>query len=94
MKLLYRAENLIDAHLVRHALEAADIDCFVSGQYSTGAIGELPVFGLVNVLVSDDEWEAAEAVIRPLIEALRETDGSDPLAEDAGLDWEGGPQYG
>lgn len=63
MKIAYRAENLIDAHLVKHALEAAGINCFVSGEYSTGGIGELPVFGLVSVLIDDsDEVEAADVI--------------------------------
>lgn len=94
MRVLYRAENLIDAHLIRHALEAAEIACFVSGQYSTGAIGELPVLGLVNVLVDDNDFEAAETVIRPLVEALSETTAADAPAEDEDLDWDGGAQFG
>ena len=70
MRIAYRADNLIDAHLVKHALEAADIACFVSGEYSTGGIGELPVFGLVSVLVDDRDEAQAASVIATLTAQL------------------------
>jgi hypothetical protein len=70
MRIAYRAENLIDAHLVKHALEAANIRCFVSGEYSTGGIGELPVFGLVSVLVDDGDEAQAASVIATLAAQL------------------------
>ena len=59
MKIVYRAENIIDANLVKNALEHDDIPAFVSGQYLTGAIGELPPMSLVNVMVSEIDWERA-----------------------------------
>lgn len=62
MKIVYRAENIIDANLVKNALEHDDIPAFVSGQYLTGAIGELPPMSLVNVMVAEIDWERACAV--------------------------------
>ncbi|HEX3896466.1 MAG TPA: DUF2007 domain-containing protein [Rudaea sp.] len=59
MKIVYRAENIIDANLVKNALEHDNIPAFVSGQYLTGAIGELPPMSLVNVMVSEIDWEQA-----------------------------------
>lgn len=59
MRIVYRAENIIDAHLVRNVLEGAGIPAHVSGEYLTGAMGELPVMGLVNVLVAGHDWLAA-----------------------------------
>ena len=81
MKIVYQAENIIDANLVKNALEHAGIASFVSGQYLTGAAGELPVMGLVNVMVSEIDWPQA----RPIAERVdvdlserREHFGSDP----------------
>jgi hypothetical protein len=59
MRIVYRAENIIDAHLVRNVLEGAGIPAHVSGEYLTGAMGELPVMGLVTVLVAEHDWPAA-----------------------------------
>lgn len=59
MRIVYRAENIIDAHLVRNVLEGAGIPAHVSGEYLTGAMGELPVMGLVSVLVAEHDWLAA-----------------------------------
>ena len=62
MKIVYRAENIIDANLVKNALEAEDIPAFVSGYYLTGAIGDLPPMALVNVMVSEIDIERARTV--------------------------------
>ena len=62
MKIVYRAENIIDANLVKNALEAENIPAFVSGYYLTGAIGDLPPMSLVNVMVSEIDLERARAV--------------------------------
>ena len=72
MKIVYRAENIFDAHLVKHALEDAGIFAFVNGQYLTGAIGELPVADLVNVMVAEHDSELAETVVRDVDAALSE----------------------
>ena len=53
MRVVYEAENLIDAHLVKGMLEGAEIPVFVRGEYLTGALGDLPTMGLVAVCVSD-----------------------------------------
>jgi hypothetical protein len=68
MKTIYRAENIVDAHLVRNALESVGILAHVAGEYLTGAIGELPAMGLVAVMVADHDVERA-AVIAAEIDA-------------------------
>ncbi|HET7843657.1 MAG TPA: DUF2007 domain-containing protein [Xanthomonadales bacterium] len=75
MRAVYQAENILDAHLVRGALEAQGLRAFVTGEFLTGAAGQLPAAGLVAVLVADDEFAAAEQVVAE-IEAAR-------LADDA-----------
>ncbi len=64
MRIAYRAETLIDAHLVKDALERADIPAFVAGEYLTGAVGNLPALDYVAVLVPEASLPAAEAVVR------------------------------
>ena len=62
MEIVYQAENIIDANLVKNALEHEGILAFVSGQYLTGAAGELPVIALVNVMVAASDWPRARAI--------------------------------
>ena len=66
MRTVYEAQNLIDAHLVKHALEAEGIPTFVRGESLTGGIGELGVFGLVAVMVPEDAWPQARDCVESL----------------------------
>lgn len=77
MRSVYEAANLIDAHLVRQALEAEGIPAFVRGEALTGGIGELGVFGLVGVMVPEAAWPQA----REVVAALRLGEAA-PLAQD------------
>ena len=75
MRTVYEAANLIDAHLVRQALEADGIPAFVRGEALTGGMGELGVFGLLAVMVPQAAWPEARALVEAL--ALGGTDGAD-----------------
>jgi len=81
MRDVYLAENLIDAHLVKHALEAEGIPAFVRGEALTGGIGELGVFGLVGVMVPDVAWPQA----RDIVDALQLGEHPLPLEDEDGL---------
>ena len=72
MKIVYRAENIIDANLVKGALEAEGMQAFVSGEYLTGAAGELPCWNLVAVMVAGHDVDRALPVVRAIDAALRE----------------------
>ena len=76
MRIAYDAANLIDAHLVRHALEQAGILVFIRGEALLGGLGELPAYGLVSVAVPDSAWEQARGIVEEL--GL----GSGPAEED------------
>ena len=81
MKVVYEAANLIDAHLVRHALEAAEIPVFLRGEQLLGGMGELPLFGLIAVCVPDVAWPQARDIVASLpLNQAPET------AEDEGFD--------
>ncbi|MGH8081156.1 MAG: DUF2007 domain-containing protein [Lysobacter sp.] len=77
MKVVYEAAHLIDAHLVRHALEDADIPVFLRGEALLGGIGELPAFGAVQVCVPEAAWPRA----REVVEALSLGSPPDPADE-------------
>lgn len=72
MQIVYRAENIIDANLVKNALAHEGIDAFVSGEYLTGAVGELPVWNLVSVMVSDHDVERAMPIAQAIDADLSE----------------------
>ncbi len=66
MRTVYEAANLIDAHLVRHALEGLGIPVFLAGEALAGAMGELPLFGLIRVQVPDVAWPRAREEVEAL----------------------------
>ncbi|MCW8808602.1 MAG: DUF2007 domain-containing protein [Rhodanobacter sp.] len=72
MRIVYRAVSLIDAHLVKHALESEQIPVFISGEYLTGAVGQLPAMDYIAVMVPESAVEAAEAVVQVLEAQLAE----------------------
>ena len=72
MRIVYRAQNLIDAHLVKDALESADVPAFISGEYLTGGVGQLPALDYVAVLVPESSVELAESIVREIDHALAE----------------------
>lgn len=72
MKIVYRAENIVDANLLKAALAAEDIVAFVSGEYLVGAVGELPARDLVVVMVADADIERAAPVAQAIDAGLRQ----------------------
>ena len=72
MRIVYRAQNLIDAHLVKDALESAEVPAFIAGEYLTGGVGQLPALDYVAVLVPEGSLGAAEPIVREIDQALAE----------------------
>lgn len=68
MRIVYHAEHLIDAHLVKGLLEGEGIPAFVPGEYLVGGMGELPVLGLVAVAVPESAWARARELILAEVE--------------------------
>ncbi|HDS1137403.1 TPA: DUF2007 domain-containing protein [Stenotrophomonas maltophilia] len=66
MHIVYKADNLFDAHLVKHALENAGIPAFVFGEQLLGGMGELPLFGVLRVGIPDAARPQAEDIIAAL----------------------------
>ncbi|MDC8011273.1 DUF2007 domain-containing protein [Tahibacter soli] len=82
MRIVYQAENIVDAHLVKNALEGAGIRAFVAGEYLTGGAGLLPAMDLVAVMVDDADIETAGPIVADIDAALREN-RANPNAFDA-----------
>jgi hypothetical protein len=80
VKIVYRAENIIDANLVKAALADAGITAFVSGEYLTGGIGQLPALDLVTVMVAESDVERAAPIAEGIDSELRERRGHVPSA--------------
>lgn len=78
MKIVYRAENIIDANLVKAALADAGIRAFVSGEYLTGGVGQLPALDLVTVMVAETDFELAAPIAESIDATLRERRGEAP----------------
>ena len=63
METVFHASLALDAHLVRDLLERADIPARIEGEYLQGAGGELPLGGLVRVVVAPEHATEAREVI-------------------------------
>lgn len=63
MHIVYRAENLFDAHLVKDALEAGGIPAFIAGEYLTGAVGQLPAMDYIAVMVPEAALADGQAIV-------------------------------
>lgn len=61
---VFEAANNIEAHILLGLLRSEGIDGRIEGEYLTGGIGELPVMGLVRILVPEHQVTRALAIIR------------------------------
>ncbi len=83
MRIIYRAASIIDANLVKAALDHEGIPAFVNGEYLTGGMGQLPMSDLINVMVADLDVERAQPIADAIDAALIEAAASDA---DPGVD--------
>ncbi|WP_394408092.1 DUF2007 domain-containing protein [Roseateles sp. BYS78W] len=63
MKTLYEAASAIEAHMLVDLLAQEGIDAHIQGEALQGAMGEIPANGLVRLLVEEESFPAARAVI-------------------------------
>ena len=64
MKKIYDATSGLEANLLKNILQLEGIAAHINGEYLQGAAGELPVMGLVSVLVDEDDVWRAEKIVR------------------------------
>jgi hypothetical protein len=78
MKSVYEAGHSVDAHMILHLLEQVGLKACVQGEYLLGAIGELPVNGLVRVMVNDEDYQEAREIIEAWESGEIESGSEDP----------------
>lgn len=71
MRVVYHAEGIVDAHLVKDALEQAGVPCFINGESLIGGVGQLPARDFLTVSVPDVFLEAAAPVVREITAMLQ-----------------------
>jgi len=71
VRTVYHAEGIVDAHLVKDALESAGIPAFVNGEYLIGGMGQLPARDFMTVSVPDIYADDAGPVVHEITEMLR-----------------------
>ncbi len=69
MKLLYKAADITEAHIIKGLLESHGITAHVGGFYLQGAVGDIPARDYVNVHVLDEDVPLAAEIIAKYEEA-------------------------
>jgi hypothetical protein len=54
MQLVFRAGNILEAHIVAGLLQSHGIDSHVGGHYLQGAVGDLPDSDFAHVFVDEE----------------------------------------
>ena len=63
MKIIYKARDIIEAHIVAGMLNANGIETHVGGYYLQGGVGDAAVFDFANVQIADEDVAAALPLI-------------------------------
>ena len=63
MPIVFNANTALEAHLVAELLRRSHIEARIDGEYLAGGIGDLPVTGLVRVVVAEQDLELAKSII-------------------------------
>lgn len=63
MQTVYAASHSLEAHMILNLLESQGVSAKIEGEYLQGGAGELPVAGLVRVVVAEKDYEAAREIV-------------------------------
>ena len=63
MQIVYRAQDISEAHIVAGMLQSNGVEAHVGGYYLQGAIGDIDVSGFANVHVRDEDVRLARSII-------------------------------
>lgn len=74
MKLLYEAANSLEAHMILNLLEQASLQARIDGEYLQGGVGELQTMGLIRVMVTEANYDAAKKIVAAWDEQQPEVD--------------------
>jgi hypothetical protein len=80
MEIVYRASDIVEAHIVAGMLQAAGVRAHVSGHFLQGAVGEMSTMGFANVLAPEQDLELARELLDEY-RARAETRPAEQVAE-------------
>lgn len=63
MQRVYDPENLLEAQMLVDMLASEGIEAHLHGEHLLGAVGELPMSGLLGLMVADEWAEQAQTLI-------------------------------
>ena len=63
MKIIFKANDILEAHIVAGMLQSYGIEAHVGGHFLQGAVGDIAPLGIANILVQDTDSEQAEQII-------------------------------
>lgn len=63
MQIIYKAQNITEAHIIAGLLRANGIESHVGGHYLQGGVGDLAAFDFANVQVENKNIELASKII-------------------------------
>lgn len=63
MKLVYEAQNSLEAHMILHMLEQAGLSARIDGEFLQGGIGEAPALGLIRVMIEESDYAEGRSII-------------------------------
>jgi hypothetical protein len=63
MKTVFEPSNSLEGYMLQDLLKQRGIDSRLDGAHLQGGVGELPASGLVRLVVSEEDFRAARAVI-------------------------------
>ena len=81
MKIIYRAGNITEAHIVAGMLESHGIESHVGGHYLQGGVGEMAPMDFSSVQVADEDYENALPLIAGYEESKPVYDAEDEPSE-------------
>lgn len=82
MPIIYRAASIIDAQLVADELKAAGMQPRISGQFLSGAVGDLPPDQMISVWIDSElQQERAREVVREFEATQRMGDKESPCVQ-------------
>ena len=63
MKLVYRAKDITEAHIISGLLKSKGIGAYVGGHYLQGGVGELAAMDFATISVADADADTAISII-------------------------------
>ena len=76
MKLIYKAKDIIEAHIIAGLLKSNNIQAHVGGHYLQGGIGDLAAMEFATINVADEDITQAKQIISEYEGDINITDDS------------------